>query len=369
MYSLINALRPGCCFQLLFILFAQGVAAQHKDIFLVTCLDPQRRTQLDLTFKNKADTAFLSMKHMEDMGYRYGTYYEFRNKVRDGVYQVYVDGILKEKATIINGLKTTVERSKGVVFYRKMVSLHGHTGSAALLFQSLSKSDKASFKFSDMIEKRGIGFYADTLNGNLFYNNYLVGDDTIDTVHKTNFDHIYDVGELSLLRGYLAIRKQNFTNKNFDDFFFRKVNLENLNKNVLLRLSDFSAKVLEKANARTKSHSQSFLIDLDGDGTKEKLVMILRFDMDTPFEERAVRELEFDFHSKKQDKWMPYDSIKITGDELEKNIDQITIFGKERLWLPKIYINSSSTTKNGKMLQSQILLMGAFDRYEMKIKK
>ncbi|TKC58541.1 hypothetical protein FBD94_18165 [Pedobacter hiemivivus] len=480
--------------QLIFTLFANDVVAQYKDIFLMTSQTPDKR-QKNLIIKNKADTAFLSIKYYEDMGRRYGAHYEFNKKLPDGDYQVYIDSVLRESATFLNGVRNgssnmhypngeylitpyvngkiegtvrryiskilfseaffvkskcmvrivynrdgTVnnnefyinstlvrnesldsnskikkivdykiltgnsefglkgselngeekygykegtfivlyqkskiiswkwlqnEQNPPVVFYHKMVSLRGHIGSAALLFQSLSKSDDAFFEFTD---KKDIGFYIDTLSHDLFYNNYVVGEETVDTVHKTNFNKIYDVGKLNLRKGYLNITKQRVTNETFDGFFVNKVNLSNLNKNVLLSLTEFSDNVHEKVSPGTKSYTQSFLIDLNADGTKEKLVITVRFDMDTPFEHRALSELEFKFSRYERNNWLLYDSINLKN-ELERDIDQITVFRQERNSFPNIYINSSSTNMNGKVLQDQVLLLGSTDTEEVKITK
>jgi hypothetical protein len=335
----------------------------YRHIYLKTYLDVNSSKKISL--KNIKDSVYIMLNKSQN-GFK--TSYSFQRRLPDGKYKVYINGALDRILVSKNKVQTDISHEYRIstsfeskkptpVFYHKSISLVGHTGARSLFFQRLIASDDAFFKFSEVTDKRDIGFYMDTLTRDLFYNNYEIDNSTIDLMHKLNFDKIYDIGKINHKTGSLALTKHIVNNESFSGFFTDKVNL-----------NEFMTRVNGKVNAKSRSYSESFFVDLNSDGIKEKIQIILSLDMETPFDERGVSELEFRFFRPQAESWLLYDSIKLT-DELEKYIDQIVIFKQRTNGLANIYINSSSFTKSGKDFQTQILLVGSTDIREIKFTK
>lgn len=252
-------------------------------------------------------------------------------------------------------------KEKPLVYYHNIIQLQGN-GMRILLFQHLIKSDGAFFQFGDLVDERPFGYYLDTLSKEIFYNNYDVGIENLNYQDKNDFGKIYDVGKIELLSGSLHLRKQSLTNKTFNNFFYNKVQISDLNKEVLFALSDLNS----KANSETNLFKQDVLVDLNSDGIKEKVRILFRIDTDGESEDERSQGLTLVFFTRKGEKWVEYDKTLLNSN-LEKDIDQIIFF--EQKGYVNIYINSSFTTFSGEELQSQVLLVGSLSNKPIRITK
>ncbi len=141
--------------------------------------------QKKLIIKNQADTAFLSIGYQGDMGHIYGVHYEFRKNLPDGDYHIFIDSVLRESATFLNGVRNgSSKKYYPNDEYLITPYVNGKIEGAVLRYMSKTLFSEAFFVESKCLVR--IVYNRDgTVSNNEFYiNRMLVREESLDSNSK-----------------------------------------------------------------------------------------------------------------------------------------------------------------------------------------